>query len=48
MSETKATELNIKNNAAKSAFVTWWCAMEARGYQYGFEALCNASSRLVN
>lgn len=35
------TEINIKNPAAKEAFIRWWHTMEAQGYQYGFEALCN-------
>lgn len=35
------TEINIKNPAAKEAFIRWWRTMEAQGYQYGFEALCN-------
>lgn len=40
-SETKAMQLNIKNHTAKAAFVAWWRTMEAQGYQYGHEALCN-------
>lgn len=35
------TEINIENPAAKEAFIRWWRTMEAQGYQYGFEALCN-------
>jgi hypothetical protein len=29
------------NEAAKQAFADWWATMEAKGYQYGYEALCN-------
>jgi hypothetical protein len=35
------TEINIENPVAKEAFIRWWRTMEAQGYQYGFEALCN-------
>ena len=35
------TKINIKNPAAREAFIRWWRTMEAQGYQYGFEALCN-------
>lgn len=35
------TEINIENPIAKEAFIRWWRTMEAQGYQYGFEALCN-------
>lgn len=35
------TEINIENHAAKEAFIRWWRTMEAQGYQYGYEALCN-------
>lgn len=35
------TEINIDNPAAKQAFIRWWRTMEAQGYSYGYEALCN-------
>lgn len=35
------TEIAIDNPVAKEAFIRWWRTMEAQGYQYGFEALCN-------
>lgn len=35
------TEINIENPVAREAFIRWWRTMEAQGYQYGFEALCN-------
>lgn len=35
------TEISIENPIAKEAFIRWWRSMEAQGYQYGFEALCN-------
>lgn len=35
------TKINIENPVAKEAFIRWWRTMEAQGYQYGFEALCN-------
>lgn len=38
---SKVSELNIENEAAKAAFVEWWGTMEAQGFRYGFEALCN-------
>lgn len=35
------TEIAIENPIARDAFIRWWRTMEAQGYQYGFEALCN-------
>jgi hypothetical protein len=34
-------QANAATEAAKQAFADWWATMEAKGYQYGYEALCN-------
>lgn len=36
-----AVKISIDNPAARKTFIRWWRTMEAQGYQYGFEALCN-------
>ena len=41
MARDAVLEINIDNPAAKEAFIRWWRTMEAQGYQYGYEALCN-------
>lgn len=41
MSRDAVTEIQIENPVAREAFIRWWRTMEAQGYQYGFEALCN-------
>ena len=41
MARDAVLEVNIENANARKAFINFWRTMEAQGYQYGFEALCN-------
>jgi hypothetical protein len=41
MARDAVLEVNIENPAAREAFINFWRTMEAQGYQYGYEALCN-------
>lgn len=41
MAKDAVLEIRIDNPQARQAFIDFWREMEAQGYQYGYEALCN-------